>query len=605
VSAVRILSRPWFEFLSYVLVALGAVLPALLSGGVVGDGVDMYGTFWFYWWVQHCIQTLSDPGFTDLMFHPMGKDIFAHTGNNFIDALAAQPLMVALGFPRYQPWFVAVLLLGNALSFRVLAKHLFTHKAAVWASSLLWMVNPFVMFECICGRLTQALLWFLPLAIYHFLKAGRGGWRNPVLAGIFTALQAWTYWFLGWFMVIAFAWLGAVQLASAPRRWRGLVRGWVIAGAVCLACIAPALFAMSAVAEAGEIPGLIGGGSIFEAPERVGNNVAAQLLGLLTLESKGHPLLGNLVWGGGLLLCLWIRKSRWMWGGLAVLILGFAVGPVLGGEDGTVLPHYMVLYRHLPFFSRLWFPYRMASIALLAVAVGIGFAVQQVAASEGPWRRWVWGLPLLLTATTLLEQSRVDAYPMLHRALEVPQIYRQIGRRGGAIIELPIGLARETIIWQTVHHQPTLGGMGENAMVFWPDGFKQRLMSPFLRFTRYIVRNPMRRIVYRPEDIDALTDEGFRWLVMDRKLVDSQELGRARAKGRLPREDLSLEVTAAMVDVIGAPVAVEGQYVVWDLLGGEVWSAPLTPTETSLRSRIWDREAPLERETRGGDKETR
>ena len=138
---MRVLSRPWFEFLTYVVVALAAVGPALLSGGVVGDGVDMYGTFWFYWWIQHCLGTLTDPGFTELMFHPLGKDIFAHTGNNFVDALAAQPFLAVIGFPRFQPWFVAAMLVGNALTFRVLAKHLLSHRAAVWAASLLWIFN--------------------------------------------------------------------------------------------------------------------------------------------------------------------------------------------------------------------------------------------------------------------------------------------------------------------------------------------------------------------------------------------------------------------------------------------------------------------------------
>jgi len=157
-------------------------------------------------------------------------------------------------------------------------------------------------------------------------------------------------------------------------------------------------------------------------------------------------------------------------------------------------------------------------------------------------------------------------------------------------VELPIGLARETIIWQTVHHQPTLGGMGENATVFWPPGFKKRLMNPFLRFVRYILRNPNRRVGFRAEDVAKLTDEGFRWMVMDRKLVDSQEVGRALRKGRIPREDLSLDVTAAVVDVIGPPVAVEAQYVVWDLLDGEVWPAPFTPTGPMLTTRIWERE---------------
>jgi hypothetical protein len=595
---VRVLSRPWLEPLSYLVVALAAVLPAVLEGHVVGDGVDMYGTFWFYWWIQDCIRTLSDPGFTDMMFYPMGKNIFAHTGSNFVDALAAQPFMAALGFPRYQPWFVAVLLLGNALSFRSLAKHLFTHKAAVWTSTLLWMVNPFVLFECICGRLTQALLWFLPLAILHFLKSGRGGWRHPVLAGLFTALQAWTYWFLGWFMVIGFTWLAGVRLVQNRHRWRPLLAGWCISGAVCLLAIGPALIGMDALLGQDHVPGLASGGSIFQGPEGVGNNVDAQLLGWLTVEAKGHPLMLNLVWGGGLLLCLFLRRSRWMWGGLAVVGLAVALGPVvdIGGEESLVLPHYMVLYQYLPFFSRLWFPYRILSIVMLAVAIGIGTGVQALSGREGPWRRLVWILPLLLAAITLAEQSRTGAFPLVHRPLEVPGIYQEIGKRTGAVIELPIGMARETIVWQTVHKQPTFGGMGENAAVFWPDGFKQRLMSPFLRFCRYVLRKPKRRVGYRPQDLDALTDEGFRWLVLDRRLVDSQEVGRAERRGQVPREDISLEVTAAMVDVIGLPVAVEKELVVWDLLGGDVWPEPFTPTAPMLTTRIWEREAPPKHE---------
>ena len=119
----------------------------------------------------------------------------------------------------------------------MLAKHLFTHKAAVWGSSMLWMVNPFVLFECICGRLTQALLWFIPLAIVHFLKSGQGGWRHPILAGLYTALQAWTYWFCGWFMALAFVWLGIAQLINARHKWRAYLRGWTIAALVCLLCI--------------------------------------------------------------------------------------------------------------------------------------------------------------------------------------------------------------------------------------------------------------------------------------------------------------------------------------------------------------------------------
>ena len=100
----------WVVFLAIGLLAVG---PALKSGHVVGDGVDMYGTLWFYWWIQDCILELENPSFTTLFFYPLGKDIFAHTGNNFVDAVASVPFQWLFGNPGYQRWFV--LAVPNAL----------------------------------------------------------------------------------------------------------------------------------------------------------------------------------------------------------------------------------------------------------------------------------------------------------------------------------------------------------------------------------------------------------------------------------------------------------------------------------------------------------
>ena len=45
----------WAETMSFVLLGLGAVSGALFhSDHVIGDGVDLYGTFWFYWWIGDC-----------------------------------------------------------------------------------------------------------------------------------------------------------------------------------------------------------------------------------------------------------------------------------------------------------------------------------------------------------------------------------------------------------------------------------------------------------------------------------------------------------------------------------------------------------------------
>jgi hypothetical protein len=127
------------EWSVYLSVAVVGVLPALLAGAhVVGDGVDLYGTLWFFWWIRDCVEHLRDPSFTDLFFFPLGKDIFAHTGNNFVDALVSVPFQWVFGFPHWQPVFTAVLLIGNAWTFRRLAHRVIGPGAGAFVATALW-----------------------------------------------------------------------------------------------------------------------------------------------------------------------------------------------------------------------------------------------------------------------------------------------------------------------------------------------------------------------------------------------------------------------------------------------------------------------------------
>ena len=67
------------EWLSYALILLIFCWSTLFSNDrLLGDGVDLFGTIWFYWWVKYCLVNGIDPSFTDIFFHPYGKDIFAH-----------------------------------------------------------------------------------------------------------------------------------------------------------------------------------------------------------------------------------------------------------------------------------------------------------------------------------------------------------------------------------------------------------------------------------------------------------------------------------------------------------------------------------------------
>ncbi|RME22688.1 MAG: hypothetical protein D6798_15220 [Deltaproteobacteria bacterium] len=600
------------EALIYLGIALGAVGPALLRRGeIVGDGVDMFGTFWFYWWIGDCIEHLRDPSFTDLMFYPLGKDIFAHTGNNFVDAVLSWPFQKVFGFPDYQPWFVLVVMVGNALSFRPLARDLLRSRAAVVAATALWEVSPFVMFELMTGRITQALLWFLPLAVRHFLHIGGVDadsrlpgapphpprWRDPVLAGVFTGLQAWTYWFMGWFMALLFGWLAVVELlrSRGRRRWsRARLGGWLVAGLACGVVVAPGVVSMAMRAAMDAVPGMAHGGGIFDKPEPVANNVARTLHGYWLAETRGQPMFAYLLWGGGLAVAALVSPDRLRWVGAWVVAIAFAVGPVIPVGDGIVMPHYMLAYRYLPFFDRLWFPMRLVVIAMLAATVLLGQLVDRLdALCRKRWPRMPAAvLPAIFIGLGLWEQHRVLAFPLIHRDLTPPRTYEVIGELGGGLIELPMGLARVSIAWQPVHQQPTFGGMGENAPVFHPPGYRRRLANPFIVYLRRVTRDPETAGDFPDRAMQALVDEGFRWVVLDRQLVDS-EFHKWSPSRRLP--DSLLErapflVQDAISARLGPPAMVEGRLVTWDLVGGAEIPDDLRPTPASLYTRTWPQE---------------
>ncbi|MCB9759033.1 MAG: hypothetical protein H6739_04270 [Alphaproteobacteria bacterium] len=581
----------WLELVAYTLVALIGIVPALPAGHVVGDGVDMFGTLWFYWWIQDCLLNLRDPGYTQLFFFPLGKDIFAHTGNNFVDAIFAMPFVWIFGIPGFQKVFVVAMMVANALTFRVLARGQLRSGWAVFAACLAWEMNPYVVFEITCGRLTQAFLPFLPLALHHMVKMeDTPGWKHPALAGLFTALQAWTYWFMGWFMAFAYGWLAARALWRSPAR-RALILRYALAGATCFAAIAPAVLSMARAASSGEVPGLSEGGlDLLSAPGQLGNNVAATLHGYLLLEEEGSPMLGYVSWGGLALVWAAVGRLRARWLPVGLLLLVMAMGPVIPTDgEPIVLPHYMLAYHLLPFFDRLWFPYRMLVIVMAVLALGAGDVLERALAWKPRLARWTPALLLGWATLTGVEQARYGVYPFVARDLTVPATFRWIAEERGALLHLPFGITQPAIVWQTIHHQPLFGGMGENAPLLWPEGFNNRLRNSFVRALIAAARHPGPPEVYNAGQRERLQQEGFRWVVLHRDLVEADiyKWARGRDLPEQERDQAGLDATRTLVELLGPPTALEGPIVTWDLWHESEAPPALRPTEAALYERTW------------------
>jgi hypothetical protein len=205
---------------SIILFSFLLVAPALfVKDGLIGEGVDLYGTIWFYEWISDSVLNVRSPSHSELFFYPYGKDIFGHTGNNFVDAFLAIPFVLIFGFPTYQPVFYAAILIVNALAFRKLAAQLFSTFHARIGTTLLFLICPYVLSELIQGRPTQALLAFSVLSIHHFIRMNdRGSRTDAVLSGIFAALQGWTYWYGGYFL--GFVLVGIAVSELRFDRWR-------------------------------------------------------------------------------------------------------------------------------------------------------------------------------------------------------------------------------------------------------------------------------------------------------------------------------------------------------------------------------------------------
>lgn len=555
----RIIVLSSLSFISLLLVLVG---PAIFNGEAIGDGVDLYGTIWFYQWIHDCIINLQNPSFTDLFFYPYGKDIFSHTGNNFVDAVLFFPFKIVFGKTYAYTIFIAFILGINLLSIRVLLNHLLKSQYVIWGASLLWLTCPFVLFELIAGRPTQACLFWTPLAIWTALKLNdeTTSLKYALYLGVLVALQGMTYWFYGYFLgaVIITLMLTAPtgsRLNFTQRLWR-----YGLAGVVCLVLISPFIYHMTQAFSQALIPGLVASSSQATILPNLQNNVLSGLHGFIRVETDGQPILSVLPWALALILCFANTKTRWVWGiPLVVTIIGGA-GPEFDIYDWTFTNWpYVVLYKYLPFYGRLWFPYRWLSMTVIILVISLAITLDQWVEQRPKLAIWTI-FPFVLALPQLVSNQML---PLLSRTIKSPEVYMEMAKYSGAIIELPIGIAKEGILYQADHKLPTFGGMGENAIIFQPKKHSRRLQNGFIQFLRKTMQNPSEVVDFTDLQKQRITDQGFRYLVLDRSLTEFY----AAANKDLPtRNEWPTEVQTQITTKLGPPWAFDGEYVVWALL---------------------------------------
>jgi hypothetical protein len=541
-----------------------------LGSGFVGRYyVDAWGTQWFYWFIENVFTGRDDVATTSMFFYPWGKDIYAHTGGNVLDAVIAIPFRAVFGPVVGYNLFVLAIVVSNAWAMRRFLGELRLSATASWCSGILFAFNPFVLTEIRDGRPTQALLVFALLFWTHWLRAAER-WRSAVLAGVFLALTGLTYWY---YALLAAPAAGLVLLLDDPRRAtpRRLA-------AASLAALLVSPFALGMVT-AEEVPGTFDP-SLWSATtwspkttEGISVGILAfdplrRMSGFWVVDPDGNriytpewmSLVRAQILLGGLGVLFGRGRARRVGLALFVPSVVIALGPEYHGVPNTP---YLLAVKALRVLQRLWWPARAL------VFVHIGLAVLAGAAFDllPRWPRTRLVLIAMAAVFWLIDLRTAALSPVSTWSAAIPKVYTCLAkdRERGAMFELPYAYAQAHLYYQTEHGHPIFGGMIEDNAIFTPQ--EQQAARTENTFVRGMIELADGKEPSEPITVDdqaAMGELGYRWLLLDKLPYRTP----APFPGVEPKRRY-LQIRLALGERFGRPVYEDDEAALWAPWGGD------------------------------------
>ncbi len=555
---------------AYVALALAVTWPVVMHlDEVILGGGELGGWLWRQWWHFSEVAAVGDTelGLAGKLSQLVGLGRYPETGNILDILLLGYWLDGLVGMPASHNLKVLLILVGNGLCGYALARSLSPSRTVALAAGCLAILNPIVIQDINKTGLRQVVLWWLLLYPVFLARAWRSGGRMAgAAAGACFAMVSAFYWFYGlfagMFTVLYVGWLWWQERSP----WRRVAR-WGLAFAL-VGGLGVAFFVSPYLASGADTGGA--GGvtklpeltfflpfpaydTIADAPLRPSTyreNVLSSLH--RTIESAWpadyviNPKHGVLALPAAAFLMgvlpAFLRRKSWGWLGAWLVFYAGTLGPFLKvgalrdtsevvtwGDRVLRLP-YALMFQFVPGMSRMFAPYRMgsmvvvASVALLALSLG---------AVQGIWRRRVLGA-VALVAIVLQPFYRFDlgpigegqARPEMWRvptqvsAMKLPDWYAALDPEGWeGIIELPLEQQQDLVCAYQAHHQRKVYRSWATAPAI-PPLFRKKGGGAAAKRLRWLAEAEPRRDEAEPvfrdlsrkpleAALDQLSDEGF------------------------------------------------------------------------------------------------
>ncbi len=498
--------------------------PMTLAPGafLVGSHIhpDNLANQWLLPWATEAVQTGAPLLHTTDYFWPVG-DAPLLSGDG-TQALVYAPLHLGVGWPAATPLFVGVTLFLNGLCGWFAARTVVRSPTAAWMAIGICGWSPFVLMELSAGRFSQAATWplLLFLGLWWRHLARPSAWL-AVLSALTLAYTAFSYWYYGWFGVLAgaAAWLVTLRdhAWAAHRhhlRWHALFVG------TFLVTLAP--WAMLFLSHWASVPG-VGETDVFPPASAMHDRLP--LLGSL---QPGTPATTSAMWSvvAGVLAALGAWSARGVravraWVAVGVLFLALGWGPAFSGAP------YTVLYGIHAALRRFWWPMRHVVVVHAAVAVlasiGLDALLRRLSTRQ---IRPVAAAIVGFTGGTFFLQgapSQVQHSPLLFP----PDGYDTLAELpAGAVVSFPLAPeatgTNDAMLHQLAHGHPMVTGHSPWVERARPPAWDSWLAAqPFLHALSETERHGWSGGYFSvdPADIEALQHAGVRWLVLDRTLV--------------------------------------------------------------------------------------